>query len=354
MRSVSQVCAVAAALALGGPIALGAVRLEAIDLDAFNFGIPFAISGDGQTVVGTAGVPQTAFRWSAATSVFSPISTPFPQPLATAVSYDGSTIGINSASDVLAYRLRNGTLTPLGPANDVRYCSSDGEMLGGPGSGSAGWIWTSSAGYQALSNFTVYRGTPDGKTLCGYSSNRAALRASTGVVTLLPLLTGSTGSRADDISADGRIVGGTVGGAGGQRVYRWVDLSPEVIPRVPGISSGSMWINGMSTDGNVLFGGFTGGPPGGGAWLWTPALGTVNLRTYLQSLGVDVGGFVFVDGQDVSDDGLSFVGRYGAGGAAFYLHFDALPIPAPASAIPLTALGLALGRRRRVKQLDTV
>lgn len=342
MRSFNRVCVAAAALAMCGRLAAGDVRLEGIDIEQFNFGIPSAISGDGQTVVGTVGPGQTAFRWSAPTSAFSTLATGLGQPLATAVSRDGSTIGVNDESTG-AYRYRNGTLTPLGPSLDTRYCSANGEVLAGVNA-NGGWIWSAASGYQALSNVGVFRGTPDGATLVGTSGSRAAIRHPDGTITLLP--SGSAYARGDDISIDGRIVAGTVGIAG-SRVYRWIDSVPEPIPTIPGISTGSMWVGGMSADGNVLFGGFTASGPGGGAWLWTPALGTVNLRTYLQSIGVGVGGFVFVDGHDVSDDGLSFVGRYGAGGASFYLHFDSLPIPTPGSAIPLFLLGLAAVRRRR-------
>lgn len=342
-------CAIVA-VSLGGGVE-GAIRLEAIDTLEFSFAVGLGISGDGNTVVGSLGAPQTAFRWSAATSETLRIVLPasFTQPLAHVCSYDGSTIGVSNGT-VATYRFRNvlspgrdDNLRPLGGSGDVRFCSDDGEVLAG-GSGSGGWRWSSAVGLETFSNFTVWSATPNGVVLAGQSSSQAAVRDATGTVRLLPIPSGATGMGiADEISANAVIVAGTVG----TQCYRWVNDVPSLIPTVPGLAVSAMRVQGMSDSGDVILGSFGTTSGGRGIWLWTPALGTVNLRTYLQSRGVNVGGFAFIDGVDISSDGLAILGSYGAAGA-FYLRFDTLPIPAPSAAIPcVLGLGLMASRRRR-------
>lgn len=343
-RSRSVVSTFAVGLLAASSCTQGDIRLEDVDLAGFNFGIPFGISGDGNTVVGSLGSPQTAFSWSALNSETTPLSAPFVQPLGSVASFDGGTLGINGGNNT-AYRYRNGSFMSLGPSLDITVCSSDGELLAGRGS-TGGWVWSSSNGYQTMPSFSVFGGSSSGSILVGSSNGSAATRASNGTITNLPLPMGASPLLAIDASLDGSVVTGygSVNGIG--RAIRWVNSVPQPLPQVAGFENFNMHVNGMSDDGNVIFGGYSGSGGVPGVWLWTPALGTVNLRTYLQSRGVNVGGFLFLDGMDVSADGHAFTGRYGTGGV-FYLRFDTLPIPAPSAAIPLFASALMLGRRRR-------
>ncbi|GEM_PF-3391555 len=88
------------------------------------------------------------------------------------------------------------------------------------------------------------------------------------------------------------------------------------------------------------------------AFLWTPALGMVDLQTYLPTLGIDLTNWTLTNAIAVSDDGRTIVGRGG---------YDAVPgpggniglgwvvtIPSPTAAPGLVFAGLlTLARRRR-------
>lgn len=316
------------------------IRLESIDVGEATYGIPLGISGNGQTVAGVAGTNQRAFTWSSLDASISLLSTDFASPAARATSYDGNVVGVNSG-ETSAYRYGDGAFTYLGPSIDIKFCSANGGVLAGIGR-NAGWQWSESRGYELLSNFLPYGGLPNGEQLVGTSSGRAAIRDANGNVTLLSQVgPPDSSNRAEDISSDGRVVVGTGSGL----VYRWFDGLPTQLPPVNGSEAAWMSVGGMSADGNVIVGRFSGA--GNGAWLWTPALGTVNLRTYLQSRGVNVSGFAFTEATDVSDDGLSITGWYGVA-FPYYLHFDSLSVPTPSS-VTLVALAsvISTSRRRR-------
>lgn len=309
----------------------GAARLEAssIVITAINplaNGKPvqtYAISGDGQFVVGTqeSTAPNTlqyGFR----------------------ASSSGASEGL-------------GDLPPWSPYHSgdhtVGYgISGDGSMVVGRSNDTA-FVWTSSGGIQALPTLplagtswatgisssggtisgTVWMGTP--------TSPRAVRWDGSAAPALLDLPVGRAYSYAWATSGDGQVV---VGDAEGVAV-RWAsDGSAQVLGSGVAYAAnldGSLCVGtsliggsyravswdaagtmsllgslgsqsralGISEDGNVVVGSYGGFYD---AFLWTPALGMVDLTTWLIAQGVDLTGWDLERATAVSRDGTAITG----------------------------------------------
>lgn len=216
---------------------------------------------------------------------------------------------------------------PDGTQDSVaRSISDSGSVVVGRARTSTGdraFVWTASAGMTSIGLAPGYSGsvanavTADGSSIFGdllvgpqgrEGDNTPASRAfrwnSSSGFSLLPMLSGATGSTVTDITPDGGIAIGTS--------Y----TGPSIFSGVP-----------------VIF---------------TPTQ-AIDFRTLVLSSGVDLSGW---DLQslvltDISDDGSTLVGNGNFGGASRGFVLSGLNIPAPASAALLALAGLSALRRRR-------
>lgn len=323
------------------------IHLELIEIADATFGIGLGISGDGRTVTGAFSSPQTAFSWSASTSTATPLPnlSSFSSPLGVKAAFEGSVIGVNDGN--MGYRYENGGYQLLSTSIPLTFMNSSGSMLAGGSNTPQGWIWTASQGYQALPGFAVRGGNSSGDILAGGAlSNQPAIRSANGIVTVLQRPAGShTSGTALDVSSDGSIILGDLGA----RACVWRNLIPTLLPSVPGLPTAIMNPTAMSDDGNVVVGSYGGVGNPVGAWLWTPALGTVDMETYLVQNGVFLSGFTFFGCTDLSADGLSCTGYAAVGGTflPYYLRFDSLPVPNPSASLAALMASLVACRRQR-------
>lgn len=281
----------------------------------------YAISGDGQYVVGTqestaANTLQYGFR----------------------ANSSGASAGL-------------GHLPPSGFSGDhtVGYgISGDGSMVVGR-SNDAAFVWTSPGGIQALptlplagtswaTGISSSGGTISGTVWMGTPTSPRAVRWDGGSApALLDLPVGRAYSYAWATSGDGRVV---VGDAEGVAV-RWAsDGSAQVLGTGVAYAAnldGSLCVGtsliggsyravswdaagtmsllgslgsqsralGISEDGNVVVGSYGGFYD---AFLWTPALGMVDLTTWLIAQGVDLTGWDLERATAVSRDGTAITG----------------------------------------------
>jgi probable HAF family extracellular repeat protein len=152
---------------------------------------------------------------------------------------------------------------------------------------------------------------------CGAGSVATRWTASNGTITL-PLASGATASTVFAVSADGSVILGWCGnpGPGMSDLCRWAaasawaveDLGPMVLPNnVRGAS-----VQTLTVVGTAGLGGSS-----SHAFLWTPALGMVDLNAYLPTRGISLAGWELTWANAVSADGLTIVGHglHGGGNA---------------------------------------
>jgi len=149
---------------------------------------------------------------------------------------------------------------------------------------------------------------------------------------------GGLSSVAHDVSADGSVVVGGVGGLGG---FRWTAESGMVgLGELPVVGFHGI-ATGVSADGSVVV-----GYGDRGAFIWDPVNGTRKLDKVLTDLGVDRTGWTVVTANGISDDGLTMVGlAHGSDG-----HDEAwiatIPEPATGLFFGVGLIALAATRRR--------
>lgn len=321
-----------------------AIRAELIDFQGYQAASIYAMSGDGQSVfarLNNAAPPVV--QWSAQSAELVPIAWFNDYATSFCSSFTGNsfayTVSTNNTST--AYRFFNSGVTAIGPSTAIRVCSDDGNTLAGTNNGQ-GWLWTKNSGYRAFTSFDVYGGSSNGQFLVGRAGTLPAVRTELGGATAIPRPSNNTSSWAGlRISTNGAVVSGNAD----NRACRWVNLVPELLPLVPGLPNGAMSVSDMSDDGSIIVGRVTSGATFA-TWLWTPALGTVNLRSYLQSQGVPVGGLVPTEIHSLSNDGLSICGLSGVA-SPFYVHFDSLPVPSPSGSVVILFGVFVSARRRR-------
>lgn len=321
---------------------------------------PGALSGDGLTVYGRAGNQQGYF-WTAAAG-FTDMGFP---PGQNALIPGG----VNESGMVFAGHTYG--------ANNFR-----------------GFRWTAESGFQDLGLLPggtwcqVHGISGNGNVVVGQANNGTsvyrAIRWSAGNLLVLPRVTGSISDAvATSTNADGSVVVGHdfVGNPGaGYRGFRWtaaggaqmlmplaglssakatcVSSNGAVVAGMSFNNSGSMFPvtwnaagvitnlglpagmteaepSAISADGSVIgLLAWSGGPVAG---LWTAASGTVNLNTYLPTIGVDSSHWFLTRTYGVSSDGRRITGE-----GAFYdeqgvPHSDAWIITLPCLTAPTIA-----------------
>jgi probable HAF family extracellular repeat protein len=302
------------------------------DLGAYGLGV----SGDGSTVVGqsvAADGNDHAFRWTSGGGMqdlgFLPGAT---WADACGTSGDGS-------------------------AAVGSYCTSDGFLRG--------YLWTSAGGMQDLGvwpggyNSSADAISGDGSTVAGSSgagvNHTIAFRwTSSGGMEDLGALSEEPFwfSAATATNRDGSVVAGCSYVDNGDntascRAFRWTaDGGMQNLGILPG-QIGS-WANAISGDGSVLAGACTvDGWSIHRPFLWTAALGMVDLNGYFASLGVDLAGWTLVDAKGLSADGSAMTGWGIYNGEQRAWLVSGLPVPEPATAALLGLAVLCAFRLRR-------
>lgn len=246
------------------------------------------------------------------------------------MQFTATALAALATSAALVAHSHAGTITAVyAPAGSPSFAttavtgvSADGSTVSGASSygvSEVAFRWTAATGSQALahlstttrSNGTALSG--DGSTVVGWSINSSSGRSATrwtsdGISNLGVLPAGSGANydhRAIAANTDGGVVAGYYRNASSFRPFRWTSaggmqsLSTANLPT--GI--GDVMTTGMSADGSVIAGGYSGfnGAAFSGAWRWTQSGG-------MQSLG-NLGTTGTTSGLGISADGSTIVGQ---------------------------------------------
>jgi probable HAF family extracellular repeat protein len=281
-----------------------------------------AVNGNGSVIVGrsdNATGGTRAFRWTAAGGMENLGTLPGGnRSIAHGVSGDGSAVVgySHSSGGYRAFRwtaqgIQSLGVLPGGADSFALGISADGSVVVGSGDtpqySSTSFRWTSTGGMQDLGvlgsglSSGASAVSADGSTIVGYSSgptgvNTLAFRwTGAGGMQGLGLLPGDVGAEALAVSGDGSIVvGRSYDGAANQR-----------------------------------------------AFLWTDAIGMVDLNSYLSSLGVTGTAGDLQRATGISSDGSAIAGITGDNRG-----WIVTGVPEPASAVLLLAGGALLAVRR--------
>jgi probable HAF family extracellular repeat protein len=334
----------AAIVAAFAGLAVGTARaqLSITHLDVLAGGSPTfsyatAISADGLVVTGdsSSAAGERAFRWTAGggmqslgvLSGFSTFST------GQALSADGSVIacistGAGSTARACRWTAATGMqslgVLGTGSASYARAVSADGSIIVGSSytsgfNGSVSARWTAATGLMSNggTGSTCAAITSDGSVAGGTDNvngfSTATRWTSPGVLQHLSVLTGADSAEAFAISADGSMAAGYSGDQFNgtyDHAARWTGLAGgggviQDLDAQGGLDFSFAYA--MSADGSVVVGSSS-AAPGDHAFLWTSALGMVNLNTYLPSLGLDLTGWTLTSATGISADGSAIVG----------------------------------------------
>ena len=301
------------------------------------------ISGNGQVVFGTdAGFPGQANRWSRSSQSaeglgYLPAS--FQGSFAFAANTDGSVIAGAGFTD-------NGTRA-------FRWTSAGGmQDLGVLNPGASG------AGIRASEAHGV---SGDGSVIAGYSTigtegaGRAFRWTSSGGMQDLGTLAGDTTSWANGVSKDGTtVIGRSTNDGYVNHAIRWTEGAGMVGlgELAAGYESDA---RGANADGSLIVG-TAGVLAGNRAFIWSAAMGMVDLNAYLSQKHFDLGGVTFTDALTISADGSTILANGftvqafddGMGGTydqqvnGSYL----INLPAPGAAALVGLAGLMARRRK--------
>ena len=327
----------------GGQVTLTNLgSLETSDFSSSASGV----NADGTVVVGTGASDTTnsrAFRWTLAGGMENLGTLPgLPYAAATGVSADGLVVvgrcSNSNESDVVPFRWTSATglealsmsSASCAPSNFGIACgiSGDGAVIVGYGCGYSWPLpirWTSpttlvemGTGYQGRAQATATNF--DGTVVCGVQTPYlGAMRAVLlGNGDPQPLATAPGGSHcgANCISADGLVAAGWCLIGGRSKAVRWsasgelADLGTLSAWDQSAPNSAVYQSLGVSGDGRIVVGfGWLGGSGQIRAFLWTQALGMVDLRDYLTGAGIDTTGINQMTASAVSVDGTAIVGE---------------------------------------------
>ena len=308
---------------------------NAVAISFYNLGtltggtnsIGYKISSDGSVACAISGSNSptfyTAFRWTVAggaQSLGTLAGGNYSYP--TGVNSNGSVIagwgGIN-ATQSRAFRwtqaggLQNlGTLTG-GTNSYAQGINSDGTVVVGSGDTASGWRafrWTQAGGMQSLgslgTNSFGAATSSDGSVIVGASDSKAFKWTQSNGMQALGALPGATISSARDISSDGSVVVGLSQLSITSTPVRWTASGGiQSLGRIS-TSEYQAYANAVSADGAMIVGCSISGASR--AFLWTETDGIKDLKTYLESLGLDLSQWNLSDALDISDDGDTIVG----------------------------------------------
>lgn len=337
--------------------------------------VAYALSPDGQTVVGTStsATGSTAFVWTRSGGM-EELPGLFPELLTS------SARGVSAAGNVVVGQLATSTewrgyrwepstgVVPLGSSKNSFFSSAesvsaDGNSIAGRlyrGGESEAFLWTISGGIVGLGDLPggisesgAFGISADGSTVVGYGVSDSGYEAfrwtgSGGMAGLGDLAGGTHDSGAQAASADGRFVVGYGNSDAGYEAFRW---SPEGgmvgLGDLPGGDAYSV-ANAVSASGTVVVG-FGSTDAGGEAFVWTPGFGMVSLEDELRSQGADLTGWTELrSANGISPDGRYVVGfgNYNGAPQAFVVDLGGIAFthaPEASTWAALVGLGLVTG-----------
>ena len=291
---------------------------------------PTALGADGSVAVGhvvLAGSGDRAFRWTSGTGMQDlgtiPGAPSFPSVFARAVTPDGLVVvGSCSAGDGSIHAFRwtagggmqsFGEVFPGGLSWAANGISADGAVVVGIGTIFANGTpravtWDSGGNVSILgSDVDSYNSranavSADGTTIVGTRNSGKAVVFRGGGVIEIPALRKNGESSATSVSGDGSAVAGWSAG----RAFRWTDAGgTQDLGELDEATGGNAF--GINADGSIVVGqAAKGGSPV--AFRWTASEGMVDLRSWLQSLGVDVTGWLLTNATAISPDGTAIAG----------------------------------------------
>jgi probable HAF family extracellular repeat protein len=289
-----------------------------------------AVSEDGETVVGTSSSPSyLAFRWTVTGGMESLGAFLGYGSEATAVGANGSFVVVN-VNTWFAFTWTEptglvglGSLPGFGTANGTAVSADGSVVTGASGYPSPtafhAFRWTQS-GMVDLGTFPgnhysyAFGMNADGSVIVGSAYTAAdALRhsfrwtAPTGLVDL-GTLPGTPTSRATAVNADGTVIVGNCDAPSGEVTYRWTS-STGMTPLGSLAGATTSFPYAVSADGTVVA-----GSSGGRAFIWTAALGMVDLNDFLPAHGVDLSGWTLGSVTGMSADRRVLVGTGGHDG----------------------------------------
>ncbi|MCC7389051.1 MAG: hypothetical protein IT431_09820 [Phycisphaerales bacterium] len=296
------------------------------------------------------------------------------------ISNDGMWVGgtafnANNAAEMSRYEVGAGTWTNLGGlGQQIDAEISSGWGISGDGQSVVGLAWvTDPVGKAHAAQWTLTGGMTDlgsnaydqssranganydGSVVIGWQDGNGRQGAAwvNGVQELIVDGSGNPAQEASAVSEDGVWVSGMgIGsffGAGNGYRYNTDTNTYELLPNLAVGAGRYMAGNGITADGNTIVGGtWAQGPASwGNAFVWRDGLGTVDLTTYLDEMGVAYdASFHFSFISDVSSDGLWMTG-WGYQGSFGNTESFVIHIPTPASAALLGLGALTAVRRRR-------
>lgn len=334
---------------------------------------PSGLSADGTIVVGNAtsstGVLR-AFRWTASTGAqdLGP-SDPAVNSFSQGVSSNGSVVvgaTYGSSGQTSAFRWTSATgmqdigLLSAGSAAQANGVSADGSVVVGAASTSSNvslsFRWTAATGMQALpvqSGFasgsasgvsadglvTVGYSTPSGSDGC--RGDRAYCYTTAGGYQNLGVLPGFDRSYASNVSGDGNTV---IGGSqllpvffepSQIRATRWTAAGG--LQDISLVGDNSAGASAASFDGSRIV-----GSSGDRAFLWTSTLGSVDLNTYLPTLGLDLSGWHLGIATAISADGSVIAGAGEFNGEQAGWIVSGIAVPEPSTLLIAALGGIAL------------
>ena len=284
----------------------------------------------------------THFYWNE-TSGFETIGGVVPAPEIggqTGVSDNGMTIGASSMNntsgliELSMYDVATKTWTPLGGlGGDDGQEASSSHAISGDASTIVGLGYTAGDNQPHAVRWTADQGVIDlGSTVAGAFSRANATNLDgtviggwqdtatgfrqgavwiNGVQQVLDNANGDPVGAVETVSNDGVWVAGEGTFANNFQAYRWSEstgvenLGPATSPGYRGITTG------LNEDGSIAVGVYRpNGAPAifGEGFIWTEALGVVDLNDYATSLGIDTQGIILSLPLDISADGSTIVG----------------------------------------------
>jgi probable HAF family extracellular repeat protein len=343
---------------------------------------PLALSADGTTVVGqvtnSSGVAR-AFRWTAGTGVQdigAGVATA--QSAAAGVNGDGSVIvGSYGVSPDQAFRWTASTGSqdlgslPGGSSSSANSVSANGSIVVGSATDATtfhSFRWTTATGIQALPNaagFDYSLGasgiSADGSVIVGTNGNKGGAANIDHAYRYtdadgyqdLGVQPGFTRSVARAVSGDGQTVigfsqlfpppsgSGAVIGA-----FRWT-AATGLVPLFLDDETYSV-ADAVTFDGSRIVGTST-ASAGPRAVMWTSRIGSVDLNTYLPTLGVNLTGWNLNEATGISSDGsvISGYGTFNGVEAGWIVSTNAVPEPSTGFLSVIAAVVIGGGRRRR-------
>lgn len=265
------------------------------------------------------------------------------------ISQDGATTVGGAPA---AYSLNGGPLQQLVNGVDAFAANANGTVIVGmdekPDGATQSARWTTNGSAQELgilhggSTSTAYGVSADGNTVVGSSGesdvpqNEEHAFVWTSQTGMQQLPDGSDGALAYGISGDGNVIFGATYETGSPVMWTrdpfipntWLENGLPLPNLPPGTSPPTRAAVSSNFDGSVIVGGET-----GPAFIWTSSMGSVDLKTYLESLGISDSAFDggILGSAHISADGTTIAGRidFAGGGVGYYIA----TVPEPSTGV---------------------